>query len=314
MRKVQGEGGKEKEKPEWEIPRLAVDGHNAPVPVDPVNFTADQHLKVDSFIYAGRYPSAKSRTASSGSYVHESRPPKARGIRPTHGCSRSLHSKSRSSLRNKPPICKRNAGKNRPRHSSVSWIPAHGPSFTGVVGATAPHSIHEKETRISSQSQTALRMARRTHPAQLRALKLLSLYAHDDFITDDRFCCCRTYAKETSARKYWFILLFFTMLRHQRQPLPPRRGRRVESIPLRLPFVPTFEISVFAQNSRTRPPPPWNSSRRLEAQPDLHADRRRRSPPRKWYSSSKSRALEAKRTGSEMKHPMQGPVTLKWRS
>jgi hypothetical protein len=28
----------------------------------------------------------------------------------------------------------------------------------------------------------------------------------------------------------------------------------------------------------------------------------------------KAAHLEAKRTGSEMKHPMTGPVTLKWRS
>ena len=36
--------------------------------------------------------------------------------------------------------------------------------------------------------------------------------------------------------------------------------------------------------------------------------------PAKWYFQLKAAHLEAKRTGAEMKHPMAGPVTLKWRS
>jgi hypothetical protein len=36
--------------------------------------------------------------------------------------------------------------------------------------------------------------------------------------------------------------------------------------------------------------------------------------PAKWYFQLKAAYLEAKRTGAEMKHPMAGPVTLRWRS
>jgi hypothetical protein len=36
--------------------------------------------------------------------------------------------------------------------------------------------------------------------------------------------------------------------------------------------------------------------------------------PAKWYFQLKAAYLEAKRSGTEMKHPMSGPVTLKWRS
>jgi hypothetical protein len=36
--------------------------------------------------------------------------------------------------------------------------------------------------------------------------------------------------------------------------------------------------------------------------------------PAKWYFQLKTAYLEARRTGDEMKHPMAGPVTLKWRS
>jgi AAA15 family ATPase/GTPase len=36
--------------------------------------------------------------------------------------------------------------------------------------------------------------------------------------------------------------------------------------------------------------------------------------PAKWYFGLKSAMLEMKKTGGEFKHPMSGPVTLKWRS
>src|SRR5438132_1324505 len=41
----------------------------------------------------------------------------------------------------------------------------------------------------------------------------------------------------------------------------------------------------------------------------LYADR-----PAKWYFQLKQAYLESRRSGAEMKHPMPGPVTLKWRS
>jgi hypothetical protein len=36
--------------------------------------------------------------------------------------------------------------------------------------------------------------------------------------------------------------------------------------------------------------------------------------PAKWYFQLKAAYLEAKRTSTEVKHPMSGPVTLRWRS
>ena len=36
--------------------------------------------------------------------------------------------------------------------------------------------------------------------------------------------------------------------------------------------------------------------------------------PAKWYFALKANLLEARRTGACMKHPMDGPVTLHWRS
>jgi hypothetical protein len=36
--------------------------------------------------------------------------------------------------------------------------------------------------------------------------------------------------------------------------------------------------------------------------------------PAKWYFQLKAAHMEAIRNGGEMKHPLPGPVTLKWRS
>jgi len=36
--------------------------------------------------------------------------------------------------------------------------------------------------------------------------------------------------------------------------------------------------------------------------------------PAKWYFALKQARLEAERTGNPLKHPMNGPITLRWRS
>ena len=36
--------------------------------------------------------------------------------------------------------------------------------------------------------------------------------------------------------------------------------------------------------------------------------------PAKWYFQLKKAYIESKRDGVPMKHPMDGPVTLRWRS
>jgi hypothetical protein len=36
--------------------------------------------------------------------------------------------------------------------------------------------------------------------------------------------------------------------------------------------------------------------------------------PAKWYFALKANLIESRRTGAPMVHPMDGPVTLRWRS
>jgi hypothetical protein len=47
----------------------------------------------------------------------------------------------------------------------------------------------------------------------------------------------------------------------------------------------------------------------LLSKPDDYPDR-----PAKWYFGLKNAMLEMKKTGGEFRHPMNGPVTLTWRS
>ncbi len=80
-----------------------------------------------------------------------------------------------------------------------------------------------------------------------------------------------------------------------------------------IPFGPSLLKFVFAkfveQDRRTME----RQSEGVRGNPHLmlidDADR-----PAKWYFGLKDAHLEAKRTGGDMKHPMSGPVTLKWRS
>jgi len=90
--------------------------------------------------------------------------------------------------------------------------------------------------------------------------------------------------------------------------MPHRRGCRLEPLPLAA-FGPELLKFVFAkfveQDRRTME----LQSEGLKHNPHLmlidDADR-----PAKWYFQLKAAHLEAKRTGSPMKHPMTGPVTL----
>jgi len=36
--------------------------------------------------------------------------------------------------------------------------------------------------------------------------------------------------------------------------------------------------------------------------------------PAKWYFALKAALLESRRAGQPLKHPIEGPVTLRWRS
>src|SRR5258708_27545468 len=142
--------------------------------------------------------------------------------------------------------------------------------------------------------------------------KLLRLYAAAESITTTIAFVLPTRRRETiRAGKYGFSSLTTVT------PIT-RNQCRIDVVAAWnifrwLPFSPELLKFVFAkfveQDRRTME----LQAEGLQHNPHLmlidDADR-----PAKWYFQLKAAHLEAKRTGEEMRHPMTGPVTLRWRS
>jgi phenylpropionate dioxygenase-like ring-hydroxylating dioxygenase large terminal subunit len=189
--------------------------------------------------------------------------------------------------------------------------PAHGPFVHQAWWWRSRHSIHEKE-KAFEPIPCGFRMSAHTPSANSAPYKLLRLYAKADAITTTIDFVLPNLRLETiRAGKYWFSTLTTVT--------PITRNRcRIDVVACWnifrwLPFGPELLKYVFAkfveQDRRTME----MQSEGLQYNPHLmlidDADR-----PAKWYFQLKQALLEARRTGSEFRHPMTGPVTLKWRS
>jgi hypothetical protein len=155
-------------------------------------------------------------------------------------------------------------------------------------------------------------MSAHTPSSNSAPYKLLRLYADADSITTTiDFVLPNLRSEVIRAGKYWFSSLTTVT--------PITRSQcRIDVVAAWnlfrwIPFGPELLKFVFAkfveQDRRTME----LQSEGLKHNPHLmlidDADR-----PAKWYFGLKSAMLEMKKTGGEFKHPMSGPVTLKWRS
>ena len=189
--------------------------------------------------------------------------------------------------------------------------PAHGPFVHQAWWWRSRHSIHEKQKQFEP-IPGGFRMSAHTPSSNSAPYKLLRLYADADSITTTIDFVLPNLRFETiRAGKYWFASLTTVT--------PITRDRcRIDVVACWnifrwVPFGPSLLKFVFAkfveQDRRTME----LQSEGLKTNPHLmlidDADR-----PAKWYFGLKAAHLEAKRTGAEIKHPMSGPVTLKWRS
>jgi phenylpropionate dioxygenase-like ring-hydroxylating dioxygenase large terminal subunit len=189
--------------------------------------------------------------------------------------------------------------------------PAHGPFVHQAWWWRSRHSIHEKKKNFEP-IPNGFRMSAHTPSSNSAPYKLLRLYAAADSITTTIDFVLPNLRTETiRAGKYWFSSLTTVT------PIT-RNQCRIDVVAAWnifrwLPFGPELLKLVFAkfveQDRRTME----LQAEGLKHNPHLmlidDADR-----PAKWYFQLKAAHLEAKRTGSEMKHPMAGSVTLKWRS
>jgi len=189
--------------------------------------------------------------------------------------------------------------------------PAHGPFVHQAWWWRKRESIHEK-TKHFEPIPNGFRMSAHTPSSNSAPYKLLRLYADADSITTTIDFVLPNLRLETiRAGKYWFASLTTVT--------PITRSQcRIDVVAAWnlfrwIPFAPDLLKFVFAkfveQDRRTME----NQSEGLKYNPHLmlidDADR-----PAKWYFQLKQAYLDSRQNGTQLKHPMPGPVTLKWRS
>ena len=189
--------------------------------------------------------------------------------------------------------------------------PAHGPFVHQAWWWRSRHSIHEKHKNFEPIPM-GFRMSAHTPSSNSAPYKLLRMYADADSITTTIDFVLPNQRYETiQAGKYWFASLTTVT------PIT-RDHCRIDVVACWnifgwLPFGPTLLKFVFAKFVEQDRKTMEDQSEGLKHNPHLmlidDADR-----PAKWYFQLKSAYLESRRTGLEMKHPMAGPLTLKWRS
>src|SRR2546423_7077190 len=189
--------------------------------------------------------------------------------------------------------------------------PAHGPFVHQAWWWRSQHSIHEKRKNFEPIAN-GFRMAAHTPSSNSAPYKLLRLYADADSITTTIDFVLPNIRTETiRAGKYWFSSLTTVT------PIT-RNHCRIDVVAAWnlfrwLPFGPQLLKFVFAKFVEQDRQTMERQSEGLKPNPHLmlidDPDR-----PAKWYFQLKSAHLESRRSGGDMRHPLIGPVTLKWRS
>ena len=272
------------------------------------SLTADQRLKVER-IYAGSYP-CEERDHFVWVFIPDPKPAAA-------GFSKPVEPPF------PPPRVPKFSEKYKIAHLTADlpcsvdhgiiglMDPAHGPFVHQAWWWRSRHSIHEKQKNFEPISN-GFRMSAHTPSSNSAPYKLLRLYADADSITTTIDFVLPNLRYETiRAGKYWFSSLTTVT------PIT-RDHCRIDVVACWnlfrwMPFGAGLLKFVFAKFVEQDRQTMEKQSEGLKHNPHLmlidDADR-----PAKWYFGLKAAHLEAKRTGTEMKHPMAGPVTLKWRS
>jgi phenylpropionate dioxygenase-like ring-hydroxylating dioxygenase large terminal subunit len=283
------------------------DAHNGQCQLIP-SLTSDQNLKLDR-IYAGSYP-CEEQDGFVWVYVPDPGPTGAGFTTPEEAREPAPQIEKFSDKYNLAYLTA-----DMPvsiDHGIIGLMdPAHGPFVHQAWWWRNRHSIHEKQKNFEP-IPNGFRMSAHTPSSNSAPYKLLRLYADADSITTTiDFVLPNLRWEIIRAGRYWFSSLTTVT--------PITRSQcRIDVVAAWnifrwLPFGPELLKFVFAkfveQDRRTME----LQAEGLKHNPHLmlidDADR-----PAKWYFQLKTAHLEAKRTGNAMKHPLPGPVTLKWRS
>lgn len=283
------------------------DCHNGQCEAIP-SLTADQNLKVER-IYAGSYP-CEEQDGFIWAYIPDPTPQGAGFSKPA-AVPDLAPQIDKFSERYKLAYLTADMPVSIDHGIIGLMDPAHGPFVHQAWWWRSRHSIHEKKKNFEP-IPNGFRMSAHTPSSNSAPYKLLRLYADADSITTTIDFVLPNLRREViRAGKYWFSSLTTVT--------PISRSQcRIDVVAAWnifrwMPFGPELLKFVFAkfveQDRRTME----LQAEGLQHNPHLmlidDADR-----PAKWYFQLKAAYLEAKQTGSEMKHPMPGPVTLRWRS
>src|SRR5216683_885212 len=185
--------------------------------------------------------------------------------------------------------------------------PAHGPFVHQSWFWRSRHSIHEKEKQFEP-IPNGFRMSPHQPSANSLPYKLLKKATGEPVTTTIDFVLPNRRLEEIRSGKLWFC--------SQTTVTPVRRDLcRIDFVAawnlffLPKPIFRAFGKTFLRQDQETM----IQQAEGLKHNPRLmlidDADR-----PAKWYFALKANLLESRRTGAAMVHPMDGPVTLRWRS
>jgi phenylpropionate dioxygenase-like ring-hydroxylating dioxygenase large terminal subunit len=287
------------------------DAHNGQCQLIP-SLTADQNLKVDR-IYAGSYP-CEEQDGFVWVYIPDPGPPSAGFAKPEEAPEPAPQiDKFEETSSGKYKLAYLTA--DMPvsiDHGIIGLMdPAHGPFVHQAWWWRSRHSIHEKKKNFEP-IPNGFRMSAHTPSSNSAPYKLLRLYAAADSInTTIDFELPNLRREIIRAGKYWFSSLTTVtpITRNQCRIDVVAAWNMFRWMPFGAELL-KFAFAKFVEQDRR--------TMELQAEGLSHnphlmliddADR-----PAKWYFQLKAAYLEAKRTGNTMKHPLAGPVTLKWRS
>lgn len=189
--------------------------------------------------------------------------------------------------------------------------PAHGPFVHSAWWWRQRESIHEKEKGFEP-IPLGFRMAAHQPSKNSAPYKLLRWYAGDaDVTTTIDFVLPNLRYETIRAGKYWFTsLTTVTPITRRRCRIDVAAAWNVfRHVPLAMTIARFFGKRFVEQDRRTM----VQQAEGLQHNPPLmlidDADR-----PAKWYFELKKAWLDSRRTGQPMRHPIAGPVTLRWRS
>ena len=187
--------------------------------------------------------------------------------------------------------------------------PAHGPFVHQAWWWRKRASIHEKEKNFEPIEQ-GFRMSAHAPSGNSAPYKLLGVYGEPITTTIDFVLPNRRFETIRCGEKWFSSLTTVTPTVANACRIDVFAAWNVfYAVPLVTTIAKFFGKRFVAQDQETM----IQQAEGLKYDPSLmlidDADR-----PAKWYFALKQARLDAARTGGPMRHPMNGPVTLRWRS